>query len=397
LKRGSVKRLGSSYRARIEIAPRDGKRRWDTKVLPTEKEAEKYCTKVLAALDADQYVRSEAMTFDTLCELYLKASAGRIEPTSARWYERILRDHVRATLGPMKITKIKPLHVQAVLNAARDVSKAKSKVGKALAASSRKNLLVGMRAVFAWGVRMELIARNPATHVDTPKVAQREYPEFDPETLRSIFKAIDGTEFKVLAPFALLTGARRGEVAALHWQDIDLQRGRYSIRRSAAILDGKQIYKSPKSQRSRRTEALPPSLVALLEGHRKDQARRHDRIGLGLPSKDTPVFDRENGEAWNVNELSRRWSRFVKRKKLPAIRWHDLRHGFASLSHDAGESLHSISTALGHSSLGITSSTYVHCFDETKRRRAERLDAYLSPAVRDKNVTSEGSESTETA
>jgi integrase len=101
---------------------------------------------------------------------------------------------------------------------------------------------------------------------------------------------------------------------------------------------------------------------------------------MGLPSGDTLVFDREDGERGNVNELSQRWSRFVRRTNPPTLRWHDLRHGFASLSHDAGESLHSISTALGHSSIGITSSsTNVHTFDETKRRRAVRLDAYLSP------------------
>ena len=266
------------------------------------------------------------------------------------------------------------------------MSRAKSKRGKPLGASSRRNLLVGVRAVFAWGVRMELIARNPAASVDTPKVLQREYPEFTAEVLRAIFIAIEQTEFKVLVPFALLTGARRGEVAALRWSDVDLARGRYSIRRSAAILDGEQIYKAPKSQRSRRTEALPPSLIVLLEQHRKDQAKRYDQMRLGLPSKDTMVFDRENGEPWNVNELSRRWSRLVERSKLPAMRWHDLRHGFASLSHDAGESLHGISQALGHSSLGITSSTYVHTFDDARRRRAERLDAYLTPMSGDKNV-----------
>lgn len=250
-------------------------------------------------------------------------------------------------------------------------------------------VLVGMRAVFAWGVRMELIVRNPAIQVDMPKSVQREYPEFSNVTLRSLFATIENTEFALIAKFALLTGARRGELAAIRWHEIDLARGRYSIRRSAAILDGEQIYKAPKSSRSRRTEALPSSLVALLEAHRKDQAIRHNRIGLGLPNQETLVFDRENGEPWNVNELSRQWSRFVKRYRLPAIRWHDLRHGFASLSHDSGESLHGISAALGHSSIGITSSTYVHIFDDGKRRRAERLDAYLAPvADDDTNVTS---------
>jgi integrase len=342
------------------------------------------------------------MTFDALCDEYLKASRNRVEPTTLRWYERVFRDHARQILGSMRVAEIKPLHVQSVLSEARGIlrtkeSKAKGGRGKPLAPSSLRNLLVAIRAVFAWGVRMELVARNPALAVAVPKVPIRDYPDFNRDLLRGILEAVAGSEFHVLVPFALMTGARRGEIVALRWTDLDLVRGRYSIRRSAALFDGEQIYKSPKSQRSRRTEALPPSLVAILEQHRKDQAKRYDRIGLGLPSRETVVFDRENGEAWNVNELSRRWTRFVQRHSLPKLRLHDLRHGFASLSNDAGESLHSISSALGHSSLQITSGTYVHLFDEGKSKRGKRLDAYMTAAIRDTDVTSETPETSETA
>jgi integrase len=397
VKRGSVRKLGpSSYRVRIEISTQNGKRRWDTKVCRSAQEAEKYRTKVLAALDSEQYVYSERLSFNELCDRYLDASNGRVEATTVHWYRRTLRDHIRPMLGDIRASMIRPLDVQAVLNNARDVSKIKQRRGKPLSAGSRKNLLVAMRAVFSWAVRMELLIRNPAIAVDLPKVAPRDNSQFDRESVLAVLTAIEGTEFEVLAAFALLTGARRGEIAALRWQDVDLDRGRYSIRRSAAILDRVQIYKTPKSKRSQRTEALPPSLVLRLSIHRKQQAVRHRKIGLVLPTKDTLVFDREDGSEWNVNELSRRWSRFVRKANLPRMRWHDLRHAFASLSHDAGESLHSISTALGHSSIGITSSTYVHTFDEAKRQRAGRLDAYIAPDGRDRNVTSGNSETSET-
>ena len=320
------------------------------------------------------------MTFNELADRYLEASKDRIEITSLRWYQRTLGQHARPTLGNMKIDAIKPIHVQNALEATRNVSRTKEK-GNGLGPSTRRNVLIGIRAVFAWGVRMEFISRNPATMVDTPKVSQREYPDFSVDTANLFLAAVLNTEFQVIVPFALFTGTRRGEIAALRWSDVDLERARYSVRRSAAIVDGKQIEKAPKSKRSRRTEALPPSLVILLEQHRINQAKRYEDIGLALPAQDTPVFDRENGESWNVNELSRRWSRFVRRKGLPAARLHDLRHGFASLSHEAGESLHAISVALGHSGINITSSTYVHLFDVQKRDRAIRLDQFLGRAT----------------
>jgi integrase len=344
---------------------------------------------VLAAIDAQQYVTSGSLSFDSLCDRYLAACNTRVEQTTKRWYERNFKNHLRPILGPMKLGQIKPIHVQNLLDGAKDTSRCKKKVGSSLSASSKKNLLVAIRAVFAWAVRMELMAKNPAIAVSLPKTSKRDYPDFNSSVLNSLFGAIIGTEFEVIARFALLTGVRRGEIVALQWKDVDLQRGRFSIRRSAATLDGEQIIKSPKTLRSNRTEALPPTLIALLQRHRKQQARRYDEIGLGLPTHESLVFDREDGSAWNVNELSRRWSRFVRAKKLPAMRWHDLRHGFASISHESGESMHSIMTAMGHSSIAVTSSTYVHLFDETKKRRAGRLDQFLTAAIRDTNVTNE--------
>jgi integrase len=104
---------------------------------------------------------------------------------------------------------------------------------------------------------------------------------------------------------------------------------------------------------------------------------RYDRIGIALPNKDTHVFDRENGEPWNVNELATRWSRLVRRSKLPHIRLHDLRHAFASLAHDAGPPIHSIAETMGHASIGVTSATHVHLFDDARRQRAEKLDQLI--------------------
>lgn len=378
-----------SWIAVFEAPQKDGKRQQLFKTFRTKKAADTHILGELNRIEEGTYTAGGRMTFNELADAYLVASKDRIESTSLRWYERTLGQHARPTLGDMKLDAIKPLDVQRALDATRNVSRTNSK-GRSLGPSSRRNILIGIRAVFAWGVRMSIISRNPATRVDTPKVPHREYPEFSLETARQYLAAVVGTEFEIIVPFALFTGTRRGEIAALRWSDVDLKRGRYSIRRSAAILDGKQIEKSPKSQRSRRTEALPPSLVVLLEQHRRNQAKRLDRLGLGLPTQEMTVFNREDGSAWNVNELSRRWSRFVRRVGLPPARLHDLRHGFASLSHEAGESLHAISTALGHSSIGITSSTYVHLFDSQKRDRAIRLDRFLAPAV--SSATGEASE-----
>lgn len=85
--------------------------------------------------------------------------------------------------------------------------------------------------------------------------------------------------------------------------------------------------------------------------------------------------------AWNPNEISRQFSRLVRRKKLGAIRFHDLRHRHASLAFAAGVPLRTISESLGHSSIGITSSIYIHLLDEGKAEKAALVGSYLRDAI----------------
>jgi len=96
---------------------------------------------------------------------------------------------------------------------------------------------------------------------------------------------------------------------------------------------------------------------------------------------DSFVFDRFDGQPWNPNEMSRMFSRLVRRKKLPAIRFHDLRHGYATLAFAAGVTMKEVSESLGHSNIGITSAIYVHLLDDSKREKSAKLDAFLSSAT----------------
>jgi integrase len=106
-----------------------------------------------------------------------------------------------------------------------------------------------------------------------------------------------------------------------------------------------------------------------------------DELEARRRQKDGYVFTRITGTAWDPNELSRQFSRLVSRRKLPRFRFHDLRHGYASLAFAAGVSLRGVSESLGHSAIGVTDAIYVHLRDEAKREKADRLDAYLGPVV----------------
>ena len=105
-------------------------------------------------------------------------------------------------------------------------------------------------------------------------------------------------------------------------------------------------------------------------------------LGIRYEARESFVFDRFDGRSWDPNELSGMFSRLVHRHRLPLLRFHDLRHSYASLAFAAGVPLKVVSDSLGHANIGITASIYVHLLDEAKRDKSDRLEAYLSEALK---------------
>ena len=155
-------------------------------------------------------------------------------------------------------------------------------------------------------------------------------------------------------------GMRRAELVALRWADVDLETGLYSVRRSAKVVGHEVVVGTTKTRGSTRSDVLPAFVVDALRRYRAAQRKRHLALGVGNLGPDAYVFHRLGGTIWHPNHVSQRFSRLVQRAKLPTMRFHDLRHGFASLAFAAGVPLKVVSESLGHSGIAITAQTYVH-------------------------------------
>ena len=367
---------------KVELPRRlDGRRRQHIEtVRGTKRDAEKRLAKLVHEVDSHVFADAGSMTFNELADKFLAARSTRVTLTSYKLYERQLSQHIRPTIGHLRIDAIRQQHVEDVLVAARDNSRTKRK-GEPLAGGTLRNLLVTLRGCLQYAVRNDWLTRNVAQRVETPsRESIREPVLFDAQKVRKVLKAATGTEIEPVIAFALATGARRGEICGLRWCDVDLEQGRFTIRRSAANIGKEVVIKAPKSKHSRRTDILAPLIADILRHHRREQRKRWLALGLGRMD-DAPVFTRADATAWNPNELSRQFSRLVRRKKLGAIRFHDLRHGHASLAFAAGVPLRTISESLGHSSIGITASIYVHLLDEGKAEKAALVGSYLRDAI----------------
>jgi integrase len=194
------------------------------------------------------------------------------------------------------------------------------------------------------------------------------------ETRRFVNEAAATSPHHTLYLAAVATGMRQGELLGLRWQDIDLEQGVASVTQ----IYCRGAFKEPKTQKARRTEALPLVLIEALRRHRAHQNENRLRWGpeysdLGI------VFSQVSGKPLDGRDLVQRdFEPLIKQARVPRIRFHDLRHTHASYLLRAGVHPKVVSERLGHSRVGITMDTYSHVLPGMQEEAARRVDAILS-------------------
>jgi integrase len=180
---------------------------------------------------------------------------------------------------------------------------------------------------------------------------------------------IEAERLFALFSLAAYCGLRRDEVAGLTWAEVDLDEGIAFVRETGSG-DG------PKSESGVRAVPLPPPVVHALKAWKAQQAT--DRLAWGRDWTDTGlVFTREDGTAVPGQWISVRFETLACRAELPPVRFHDLRHGAASLYKAAGVDTKPISAMLGHSRTSFTDATYVLVFPEVAKAAAEAAAAVV--------------------
>lgn len=367
---------------RYDIPAADGKRRQKTEtVRGTRRDAERVLAQRLQQLNSGAFVAPSTLTFAELADRFLVARSSQVTETTHDLYKRNLRTHILPRIGNLRINQIQQHDIEDVLARSVDNSRTQRR-GQRLSGGTLRNILITIRACLQYAVRNEWIARNVAQRVSLPVVNDREPVLFHPRVVQGISDAVAGEEVEAPVLFALGTGARRGEICGLQWGDIDLPHSRFTIRRSAVNLRGAVVYRHPKTKASRRTDVFAPSVAAMLKRHRTSFANSRKALGLTAVNDASFVFTRADGSPWDPNELSRMFSRLVRRKHIGPLRFHDLRHGHASIAFAAGVPLQIISESMGHSSVVITSRIYVHLLEEGRHEKAALFDRYLRKMLR---------------
>lgn len=288
-------------------------------------------------------------------------------------HERVCRNHLEPKLGNLKLRELTGAHISALYA---------EKLDAGFSPGTRRHVKTTLGKAMKQAVRWGYLARDPSEGVPVPKAPQKDGEEgFDPdmralsaEEAATFLEASRGDRYAALYSLALATGMRQGEMLALPWKNVDLSTGIVRVRRTLVIVKGGFEYAPPKTGRSRRDVELRPEAVGALREHRKRQLEERMRLG-GTPEDHGLVFATTTGTPLRRQNLQRRhFKPILKEAGLPDVRFHDLRHTFATLTLANGADLNTISKYLGHASVKVTLDVYAHVLPGMQKKALSALD-----------------------
>ena len=368
---GSIyQRQDGRWAASVHLGYHDGRRIRKTFYAKTRRDVQERMTKALGEVQSGLPVRSDDReTVAAYLSRWLDASAAqRVRPRTLAGYRLIADKHLIPAVGRVPLAKLTPAQVQAMLNA-HAAAGAKPQTVRNVHAVLRRALTQALR----WGA----VARNVATLVDLPRVDRQEVRGLSPADAKDVLAAVAGDRIEPLVLLTLSTGLRQGEALALRWQDVDLEAGTVRVRFSLQRMPGRGVeLVAPKTTRSRRTLALPTRTAAALREHRKRQLAERLWAGSRWQEGDY-LFTTSIGTPMMGSEVTRRFQALVATAGLPRMRFHDLRHGAASLLLAQGVHPRVVMEMLGHSTITLTMNTYSHVIPDLQREAANRMEEAL--------------------
>jgi integrase len=285
-------------------------------------------------------------------------------------YALHVRRYLTPHLGDLPLTELRPVHVERMYRLI--VTGDGEDRGQPLSVATLRRIHATLTSALNTAVRRGLIERNPAATVELPPVRRPKVVTWTAEDLGRFLDATKQDRLHLLYLLLGLVGLRRGEVVALRWTDLDLNRGLLRIERAAVKVAGRAVIGPPKSASGERTVAVDDETCRRLQWHRARQ-RLETLRATGAITTPELVFTTPAGAPLDPTYVSRHFDRLITRHGLPRSRLHDLRHTSASIGLASGESLLEVSRRLGHSSISLTADTYSHISPLVAKESAERL------------------------
>lgn len=386
--RGSVKQDSKSekwyYEVTVGIDPETGKRKRKKKRgFASQKEAEKALTKLLAEVDSDSFLEPSKITVKDYWEEFAKIRVSQLSATAYKTEQSNFTAHMEPTMGALPLAKVTTPFLQRFVNSLT--------TEKGLQPATVKRIFNPLKIMFEYAVTNKLLSENPALGVIKPKlVAKGEMVVWNESQVERFLAHAEKDRLFMLFHLAVTTGLRQGELLALRWQDINLDKGVLRVR-SVYTRDG-ELKVGGKTKSATRSVTLLKETIPLLKKHRASILS--EKVAAGSEYKDndlvictskgTPVrhrnvnrsFDRLMEEINTLADEIKRSTR-IEVPHLPRIRFHDLRHTHATLLLLADVNPKIVAERLGHSKISVTLDIYSHVLPNMQEGVADKLSAIM--------------------
>ncbi len=289
----------------------------------------------------------------------------KIRPTSYLRYRSALDKHILPVLGDIPLQKLTTQRIQTFFNKKLDEHQSPSSL------HTMHNVLHG---ALDYAVHIHLISYNPGDHISLPRQVKRKVTPLTLEQARQLLKAAEGTSLEVLVTLALTTGMRHGEIAALRWNDLDLEKGTIYVHRTVVYYGLKNgfIEGDPKTETSERTIPISKVVCDKLKVHKIHQNEQRLKAGPKWEDRNL-VCCTSVGGFLAGRDVRARFYRILDKAGLPRIHIHDLRHMAATLFQSMGVSPKVVQEILGHSEVDQTFD-YTHVLAGAQIAAAEKMD-----------------------
>ena len=324
------------------------------------------------------YLNTSEPTMEEWYKIWLNSFCKTaIKDYTVRGYKSYYETYILPRIGKIKLNQISTVMCQQLLTDLYTDGRIRNREtrGNGLSAKTVKDIKIALQTCLQKAVDEEIIQKNPVKKVQLPKDEKKEMQTLSADDLGAFLQEAKDSGCYEFYLLELTTGLRLGEILALTWDDFNEKEKTITVNKQVQRIGKDLIISTPKTESSNRTVILCDECVLNLAALKSRQRRIDTR--LIFPS---PVTNGVRDPA----SVTRKLHRMQDRARVPRIRFHDLRHTFATLSIEQGQDIKTISHMLGHTDAGFTMNTYMHVTDKMQESVASALGNLISEKQQEK-------------
>lgn len=300
-----------------------------------------------------EHENKDDATFKEVAESYYNWYAQRRKQSSVNVIKNIIYNHLMDEFGHKELDEITP----------NDVMKYQNRIIRQYAPEFLKKIHTTLSAIFNFGIKFHGTQNNPAKIAGNFELEdERKIVFWEHEEFQQFIEVVEDKLYRAFFMTLYYSGARKGELLALTWNDIDFEEGALNINKT---LYNREVTK-PKTKASIREILLPSYVMGALNELRKNPY---------APLKGRYVVFGEFYDPISTTTLDRKYAQYVKEAGVEKIRLHDFRHSHASYLIDKGASPHVVAARLGHSDVATTLNTYSHLYPSKQKEIVELMES----------------------